>query len=163
VTISGIYFGSSRQVYFGNVAAPQFTVQGFNTITAVVPPSQTTGTFDVRVVGPNSVLSPINPSDQFTYTPTPAPPAPAPAPPTPTPPTPTPPAPASTICRVPDVVGTTLGQAKSLLRSAHCTLGTVEGTTAHGNRVARQTIPTGTRLVPGDKVGLRMKTVKRKR
>lgn len=78
-------------------------------------------------------------------------------------PTPTPtPTPSPTICRVPDVVGTTLGQAKSLLRSAHCTLGTVEGSTRH-SRVARQTIPAGTRLVPGDKVGLRMKAKKRKR
>ena len=160
VTISGIYFGSARQVYFGNVAAPQFTVQGFNTITAVVPASQIAGTFDVRVVGPGGLMSPIaQPADQFTYT---AVPAPAPAP-TPTPtPTPAPPTPStSTICRVPNVIGTTLSQARSLLRTAHCSLGTVEGTTSRGNRVARQTIPAGTRLVPGDKVGLRMRAIKR--
>jgi len=160
VTISGIYFGSARQVYFGNVAAPQFTVQGFNTITAVVPASQIAGTFDVRVVGPGGLMSPIaQPADQFTYTVVPAP-APAPTP-TPTP-TPAPPTPStSTICRVPNVIGTTLSQARSLLRTAHCSLGTVEGTTSRGNRVARQTIPAGTRLVPGDKVGLRMRAIKR--
>jgi hypothetical protein len=163
VTIFGSYYGQARQVYFGGTPAPSFQVTGFSTITAVTPPG-VVGTVDVRVVGAGGI-SAISANDQFVYTAPPAPtPAPAPSPsPTPSPaPAPKPDSPE--ICVVPNTLRASLSSAKRRLESRHCALGTVtQPTSKRGYTlvVLRQSIPMGTRLLPGDKVNLRLTSVKR--
>lgn len=158
VSLYGSYYGMARQVYFGNVAAPRFQINGFSSITAVVPAVTNPGTVDVRVVGPNGAVSAVNPGDQFTFTAAPAPPPPTPTP-TPTPP----PAPAGT-CTVPSVIGDSLPAAKRALRGAGCQLGVIREPRARRGRlrVQRQSIPAGTHLVPGDTVALTMIRVVRR-
>jgi hypothetical protein len=163
VTIFGSYYGQARQVYFGGTPAPSFQVTGFSTITAVTPPG-VVGTVDVRVVGAGGI-SATSANDQFVYTAPPSPtPAPAPSP-TPTPtPTPTPSPDSPEICVVPNTLRASLASAERRLRSRHCTLGSVTQPSAKRGYtlvVARQSIPTGTRLLPGDRVNLRLVSVKR--
>jgi IPT/TIG domain-containing protein/PASTA domain-containing protein len=151
VTISGSYFAQARAIYFGTVAAPTYTVLGFSTISAVVP-ANVAGTVNVVVVGQGGP-SRISTGGVFTFvapTPTPAPPAPT--------PTPTPaPAPQPQLCVVPNVLGTSLSAAKRLMSQAHCAVGTVvQPTSRSGLKVVRQSIPPRTKLLPGDKVDLRM-------
>lgn len=151
VSISGSYFGQARQVFFGGVAAPRFQVLGFSSLTAVAPPG-TAGTVDVRVVGPWGV-SATSAGDQYTFQ------APAPSPsPGPAPPPAPAPAPSPKLCIVPDVLRTTLSRARRMLSAAGCRIGIVsEPSSRHGRlRVTRQSIPPGTRLVPGDHVDLRL-------
>jgi hypothetical protein len=163
VTIFGSYYGQARQVYFGGIPAPSFQVTGFSTITAVTPPG-VVGTVAVRVVGQGGISN-LNTNDQFTYT---APPTPAPAPtpnPTPTPsPAPAPPPDSPEICVVPNTLRASLASAERRLTSRHCTVGTVTQPRAKRGYtlvVSRQSIPTGTRLVPGDRVNLRLVARKR--
>jgi hypothetical protein len=163
VTLTGSYFAQQRTIYFGGIAAPRFSILGFSTIQVVTPPYPTAGTVPVRVEGPFGV-SATAPGAQFTYvapppTPTPTPtPTPAPAPPTPS---------TSTVCRVPNVLGETLSQARSALRARHCALGAVSGagrsTRTRRVVVHRQSIPPGTHLLPGDQVQLEMRAVPRRR
>jgi hypothetical protein len=157
VTITGVNYGSTRQVYFGVVAAPRFQVLGFNTISAVTPPGAA-GPVDVRVVNPLGLPSQTNAGDVFTYLAAPAPPpAPAPGP----APAPTPaPAPAPQICVVPNTLDGTYAAARRALVRAHCALGTVTGRTRRHGRVVlvtRQSIPPGTHLLPGDRIALRLR------
>jgi len=163
VTLTGSYFAQQRTIYFGGIAAPRFSILGFSTIQVVSPPYPTAGTVPVRVEGPFGV-SATAPGAQFTYvapTPTPSP--------TPTPtPTPAPPTPStSSVCRVPNVLGETLSQARRALRSRHCALGAVSGagrsTRTRRVVVHRQSIPPGTHLLPGDQVQLEMRAVPRRR
>jgi hypothetical protein len=162
VTIAGSYFGSARQVYFGVFAAPRFSIGGFSQITAVGP-AGAAGTVNVRVVGAQGFPSALTPNDYFTYV-APGPAPPAPPTPTPSPPTPTPPTPAPKTCTVPALHNRSLSTAKRLLARANCSLGTVvyQGST-RGALVYRQSIPRGTLLVPGDKVGLRLRAPHRGR
>jgi len=163
VTLTGSYFAQQRVVYFGGIAAPRFSILGFSTIQVVSPPYPTAGTVDIRVSGPNGI-SATSTGDRFTYV-APAPtPGPAPAPsPAPSPPTPS----SSSVCRVPNVLGETLRQARRALRSRHCALGAVSGAGRSTRRtrvvVFRQSIPPGTHLLPGDEVQLEMRKVRRRR
>ncbi|MFN8201777.1 MAG: IPT/TIG domain-containing protein [Solirubrobacteraceae bacterium] len=160
VRLTGSYFAQSRQVYFGGVAAPRFTINGFSSITAIVPPN-VAGTVSVRVLGPLQI-SALNPNATYTYT---APPAPSPAPsPTPTP-SPTP-APSPGTCTVPDVKRVSLSTATRLLRAADCTVGRVTGPRRWKYArvlVRRQSIPPGTRLLAGDRIDLKLKAYPRRR
>jgi hypothetical protein len=153
VTVNGSYFAQARAVYFGAVASTSYTVTGFSTISAVVPPN-VAGTVNVTVVGQGGT-SAITGKDAFTYVA----PTPAPAPPTPTPtPTPTPaPAPKPEICVVPNVRGESLATARRSLQASNCQVGTVAEPRA-GRRllVSRQSIPPRTRLLPGNRVDLRL-------
>ncbi len=162
VTLTGVNYGSTRSVYFGNTPAASFSVRSFNTIAAIVPPSVTVGAVNVRVVSPQGFLSAVNPGDVYTYAAAPAPtPTPAPGP------TPAPtPAPSPQICVVPSTIDRTLRAARRALSRANCEVGAIVGPrrAPRGRviRVARQTIPAGTRLLPGDAVGLRLRAYRRR-
>jgi hypothetical protein len=65
ITITGTNFTDATGVYFGNVAATNYTVNSDTSITVVVPP-QAAGTFDVTVAN-DSGISASNSADRFTY------------------------------------------------------------------------------------------------
>jgi uncharacterized delta-60 repeat protein len=86
--------------------------------------------------------------------PPPPPPPPAPPPPPPLPPPPPPPPP-PVRCRVPRVVGTTLGRARTRIRRAHCRVGRIRrARSAHVGRVLRQSPRPGAVRPRGARINL---------
>lgn len=66
VTITGIHFTGTTAVLFGTTPALSFIVNSDTSITATAPPG-VPGTVDVRVITALGGISPITPSDQYTY------------------------------------------------------------------------------------------------
>jgi hypothetical protein len=66
VTLAGSNFTGVTGVLFGSLPAASFTVNAYNSITAVSP-VEATGVVDIKVLSPSGVSS-TSASDQFTYT-----------------------------------------------------------------------------------------------
>ena len=62
----------------------------------------------------------------------------------------------SSLCKVPRLKGATPGAAKKKLKRAGCRLGPVRGSRSKSAHVTGQTIPAGTRVQAGTKVGVRV-------
>src|SRR5262249_25090826 len=67
ITINGSNFTGATSVMFGSVAADYFTVDSDTQITAIVPPSTSTGTIDVQVSN-YAGTSTTSSADRYTYT-----------------------------------------------------------------------------------------------
>jgi hypothetical protein len=148
VTLTGIKFGGVTAVRFGDVPAQSFSVDGFNTITAVSPP-HAAGTVAVYVL--RGAWS--QPSPPFTYVE----PLVEAAPPLVVAP------PVEATCHVPDLTGRTLEGARSKLAAAGCALGTVsKGKPRRGARrvrVVRQSAAPGKALPGSTAVSLALRAI----
>lgn len=142
VTITGTDFEGATAVHFGGAAATGFTVDSESQVTAVAPPASA-GPVTVTVT---TIAGTAGSVQAFTYV---APPA-ANVTPTTTPTTSTPPT-----CRVPNLRGEKLTNARKSSRAAGCKLGAVtkeEGTTARTGKVAKQHPKAGAVRAAGTKI-----------
>jgi hypothetical protein len=130
VTVTGTNLNGASAVMFGEVPAASFTVVNEEKITAVAPAQTKVGTVDI-VATTLAGESPTAGAGQFLYR----------------------------GCTVPKLTGKQLGQAKTALRNAGCTVGKVskvKGPKKKKGKVTGQNPKAGRLLAPGAKVGVKL-------
>jgi len=136
----------------------------------VIPPAPGKYTLQVRSDGGSGdyildVSAPPAPTPPTPPPPAPQPPPPAPQPPPPAPPPPPPPPP-PVKCKVPNVKGKTVGQARTVLKAKHCKLGAVTSAfnaKVRKGRVFSQTRRPGATLPRNTAVGVKISKGARKK